>query len=315
MNNKETIGKIRSLMERVEGDMSPFEASVNEQMHIDEALNEAEKRTFVGPNELFDTISELKSNARVCVGYITGAKLNYPTVKRKNPETNRMKTYDDFETFGKNLGVEEEIVGVVKISRYHGFNFRSHDDVNSNYSKFAEFEDDLRTRYDMPPINRGSGRGQYTSKQEYGKNGITTYSGNDEVKMGRTYNRQNIHGATVDSIYCLIGTDGNCIKELTRNELLDYITPREVNGVSILRKLGREEEEIQRYIEEYKSLKMNFISFINDKVLYVAGSTENKERFTYFNNDFPTEVDGVKINPQEFKEKALKLFKIDKSKL
>ena len=314
-NFKETVGKIRSLIERVEGNMTPREAELNEQMRVDEALKEGAERKFIGPNELFDALAEMRSKSRVCVGYVCGANLNYPTVKRKNPETNRMKSYNDYETFGKNLGVEGEVAGVIKLSRYFNFNYQSHDDINKQYGEFAKFEDDLRSRYDLPPIARGTGRGQYTSKQEFGEKGITDYSGKDETKLGRTYNRQNVYGAKIESKYFLIGSDGNIIKELSKGDLIDYIKPHEVNGVSVMRKLGREEEEIKQYIEDYNAGKMSFQTFINDKVLYIAAKSESFDKFTYINDRLPDEIDGVKINPSQFINMARQHYKIDQSEL
>ena len=53
---KESVGKIRSLMERVEGSMSPYEATVNEQMRIDEAT--AKNRVQVTRDEILDILDK-----------------------------------------------------------------------------------------------------------------------------------------------------------------------------------------------------------------------------------------------------------------
>lgn len=312
---KETIGKVRSLIERVEGNMGPYEASENEKQRIDEAINEAAERNFIGPNELFDALATMRSNSRVCVGYIMGADLNYPTVKRKNPETNRMKSYPDFETFGNELGIADKIAGVIKLTKYFNFNFMKPDDLKSKYHEFQRGEDDLRARYNMPPINRDGNRGKYVTGQEYGANGIETYSGSDEKKIGRTYNRQNVYGGKSISTFFLIGEDGNIIKSVGKSELIKYIKPFAINGENILRKLGREEEEIKQYIEEYNGLKMKYQTFINDKILYVAAKSDEFDKFTYINTNLSEEIDGVKINPSQFIQIAKSQYKMDQDNL
>lgn len=294
-NCKTALGKIKSLMERMENNMTPNEAEMNQ------VLNE---KAMIGPNEFFDALAQLNTDVPVTIGYVCGANLNLPIVKRRNPETNRMKGYNDYETFGRSLGIEKEIAGVVKLSVYSDFVVKSHDEVKKDRSDFARFEDELRIKYNMPPIARDSRKGKYITKQDYGKNGLTTYNGDDETKIGRTYNRQNIYGATVNSTYFLIGTDGNIIKELTKNDLTDYTKPYNVDGVNILRKLGREEEEIKQYIDDYNSKNMRFQSFINDRILFMVANSGDYGDFTYINDNFPNEIDGVKINPTEFIAKS-----------
>ena len=60
----------------------------------------------------------MKGGCFATIGYVTGANLAIPQVKRKNPETGRMKGYDDYETFGKQLGYNGEVGGVIKLTSY-----------------------------------------------------------------------------------------------------------------------------------------------------------------------------------------------------
>ena len=55
-NYTETIGKIRSVMERGEGNMTPREAQINEQMRIDEAT--AKNRVQVTRDEILDILDK-----------------------------------------------------------------------------------------------------------------------------------------------------------------------------------------------------------------------------------------------------------------
>ena len=113
----ESVGKMLSLMDRMNGNMTPYEAMLNEETRIFEALENG--RTLIQANNLFDVISNMESGGFASFGYVMGANLNYPMVKRKNPETNRMKGYIDTDTLGQRLNYPgEKIAGIVKFTRY-----------------------------------------------------------------------------------------------------------------------------------------------------------------------------------------------------
>lgn len=59
------------------------------------------KRTVKDANELFDILSNIRNTAFVIFGYVTGVNLAYPTEKRMNPATNRMKGFPDYDALGK----------------------------------------------------------------------------------------------------------------------------------------------------------------------------------------------------------------------
>ena len=70
------------------------------------------ERRVETPDKIFDVLDQIKKGDWITIGYVTGADLNVPKVKRKNPLTNRMKGYDDYSVFGNENG---EIAGLVKI--------------------------------------------------------------------------------------------------------------------------------------------------------------------------------------------------------
>lgn len=96
----EEILKMRSLMERMEKPHTGYQAVLNEEQY----LMEAHERVLKSPEEIFDILDQIGNNKFVAIGTVTGANLNIPKVKRKNPETGRMKGYPDYETFGKEVG-------------------------------------------------------------------------------------------------------------------------------------------------------------------------------------------------------------------
>lgn len=277
-------------------------------------LNEAGERQFVSSNKLFDVLSTMKGDVRMCVGYMTVAKLNIPQVQRINPATKRNKKYDDWETFGKEIGVED-VAGIIKISKYHKFNYAKPNDLKARYAKYRDEKDAIKQRYGLAPTNRNSMAGKYSTKQEYGDNDIEVYSGKNDEKAGNSYMSQNVHGAKISSMYCLVNSSGNIIKTMTKADLINYLKPFNDSDVNALRKLGKDEEEIKRFLDEIGQLKMSYQKFESSKILYIAATSDALGKFTYINTNMPNVIDGVTVNPQEFINIAAKQYNIDMSKL
>lgn len=278
-------------------------------------INENGDRQFVSSENLFDVLSTMKGDVRMCVGYITVAKLKLPQVQRINPATNRKKNYDDWETFGKEIGVEDNIAGIIKISKYHRFNYVRPDDLKTRYQKYRDDKDAIKLKYGLNATNKDSMSGKYSTKQEFGDNGIEVYNGANADKMGNSYMSQNVYGAEISSVYCLINSEGNIVKTLKKNDLLNYIKQRPNSDVEALRKLGKDENEIKSFLDEIGELKMSYQKFESSKILYIAAKSNEFGKFTYINTNMPDVIDGVKINPQEFINIATKQYKIDINKL
>lgn len=298
--------------------MNIFKEIVNESLYdvLSEGfLNEDGERQFITSENLFDVLSTMKGDVRMCVGYMSVAKLNIPQVQRINPLTNRKKKYDDWETFGKELGIGGEIAGIIKISKYHKFNYVRPEDLKARYAKYRDDKDAIKLRYGLATTNKDSKLGKFTTKQEYGNNGIEIYSGDNEDKSGNSYMSQNVHGAKITSIYCLVNTKGNIIKMLTKNDLLNYLKPYSNSDVNALKKLGKDEGEIKRFLDEVGQLKMSYQKFESSKILYIAAKSDDFGKFTYINTNMPNVIDGVTVNPQEFINIAAKQYKIDMSNL
>lgn len=280
-------------------------------------LNEAEERTFVSSEKLFDVLAEMKGNLRMCIGYITVAKLNIPTVKRKNPETNRMKSYPDYETFTKEIGAEREVAAIVKVTKYHKFNFTTPSDLSQRHKEYRDAKDQIKLKYGLNPTNRDAKQGKFKQIQDYGTNGIAVYNGDNEEKTTNSYLAQNTYGAEMRSIYYLLDADGSVIKSLGKNDLLQYLKANEIEGVSALRKLGADENTIKQYIDDMGGLKFRYQNFESKKILYIAAKAQADEfgKFTYINQQLPDVIDGVKIDSQYFVNLAMRQYKIDINEL
>lgn len=264
-------------------------------------------RRIASASEFFDILSSMKGGAFATIGYVTGANLAIPQVKRKNPETGRMKGYDDYETFGKSLGQEGEVGGVIKLTSYT-LNWSTPESLGKAYNKYKTDANNIRSEFGIDPIQD---RESYKSTQAYGDNGVSTYSGNNQDLSTHSYTAQNIHGARIKGMYYLIDTNGKIIRDATKDELKNYFkNASEVSGVSTLRKMGVEEERIKEYIDRIKALGMSYKNFEASSILYMVASV-NGEKIVYINENLIQNVRGINIEPAEFTKIAKERYNID----
>ena len=73
------------------------------------------KRTVKDANELFDILSNIRNTAFVTFGYVTGVNLAYPTEKRMNPATKRMKGFPDYAALGREIGYDRPVGAIIKL--------------------------------------------------------------------------------------------------------------------------------------------------------------------------------------------------------
>lgn len=254
-------------------------------------------RRIATPDEIFDIIATLEGRKFATIGYVTDANINMPKVKRVNPETNRMKSYDDYETLGKNLGYEGEIGGIIKLTSYT-MQFANREQMAKDYSNYKTAANDIRTKYGLEPV--GDKENNYTQKINYG-NGITGYGGDNDEKRGHMYYDANTAGAkNVKATYYVVDKEGHIDRECDASELKDMMqAKKEVSGVAALRKMGKEEEEIKRYIEDLKALNFSYKRFEYSKILYIV-ATVNGEKIIYLNDQLSKSVGDINIDPSEF---------------
>lgn len=264
-------------------------------------------RRIATANEFFDILSSMKGGCFATIGYVTGANLTIPQVKKKNPETGRMKGYDDYETFGKELGHDGEVGGVIKLTSYT-LNWSTPESIGKAYKKYKADANNIRSEFGLEPMQD---RESYKSTQEYGDNGISTYSGNNDDLKLHSYTAQNVHNARTKGIYYLISTEGKVIRELDKSELLSYFKKKsEMSGVSALRKMGATEERIQEFIDKMNELKMSYKNFEASSILYMV-ATVNGEKIVYINENLTQSVRGINIIPAEFTKIAKERYNID----
>lgn len=300
------VAKMRSLMERMEKPHTGRQGMLIEERHINEGI----ERQVETPEKIFEILNDIGTNNFVCVGVVTGADLNIPQIKMKNPETNRMNNYDDWETFGKNIGSEEKIAALVKISSYN-FRYYPTDKINKQYSDFKNNANDIRSKYGLEPIQ--DKKNDYKQKMNYGS-GINVYNGGDDAKQGNFYVAFNSYNVKPKGIVYVVNEDGHIVQELTQEQVLPYLKKKspyaDVSGVSALRKMGKEEKEIEEYVNAIRNLKFSYKNFEGNSILWIA-ATVNKQKIVYINDNLVKAVNGINIRKEDFIEKARERYNVD----
>ena len=267
-------------------------------------------------NEFFDILDQIKGGQWVTIGIVTSANLTgYPSIKRKNPLTNRMKGYPDHEAFG----VAEEIAALVKVSSYN-MHFSNRDKISKRYGDWKKSVNAIRNAYGVPEI--GS-KNSYKDTNNYG-GGIESYNGDNESLKGHSYAPQNIFGVKPKSIVYAVNQDGHIIQALKPEQVKQYIKKyREYSpdaasyrdsGANALMKMGAEEEKIKEYLEKIAELKFSYVNFEANSILWIAASV-NGEKIVYINDNFQRAVDNINIRPEDFRAIARERYKIDLANL
>lgn len=266
-------------------------------------------------NSLFDILSSARGGSYVTIGYVTGAKLKMPSKKMKNPETKRMKSYDDYEELGRTLGQEGEIGGIVKFTKYIGLNFTTPKNFATAYNKYKDDFNNIRRTFG---IEDTANRDSYVKQQDYGKNGIGVYTGDNDEIRNHSYTRQNVANTKkITSTYYAVDMEGNVIREVDKSEIKDLITKREVNGVSKLRAMGADDARIKEYIDQVNALGFRPQTFEASNILYICASV-NGEKYIWINENLSfnprnmeKNLNGVTIQPGFFTSLARNEYKKD----
>lgn len=261
-------------------------------------------RRIATADELFDILSSIKGGVKTTIGYVTGANLNLPEIKMKNPATNRMKGFHDYETFGRAIGEDGEVGGIVKLTSY-SLNWQTPDSYKKGYVKYKQGFDALRDEFGIEPTER---RGGYTKKQEFGDKGVTIYGGENDEISDHSYTRQNIYGAKIVSTYYLVDMEGHIVREMDKSELVDFLNTKrpEVSGVKALRDMGADDARIQDYIRREADLKFKSQVFETSHILYIVATANGEpllwvnERLEHAVRKIDKVLNGVDVIPAEF---------------
>lgn len=250
-------------------------------------------RRVASSDDFFDLMDQMGDGKFITIGYVTGANLDVPKVKRKNPETNRMKGYDDYTVFKS----DEEIGGIVRITSYN-IQYRNRDKLSKLYQDYKARKMAIDQQYGI--YSEPTERTGYKEANKWG-NGIDMYKGENEKLNGHSYNAQNTYSARKKSINYIINKEGHIIRALDDAEVKPFLAKRESfsSERKKLQKLGADDTKIANYISDINALKMSYRNFESNSILYIA-ATVNGEKLVYINDRLSRAVNDININPSDF---------------
>lgn len=276
---KNIIKEAKSLMERMEDLPGGYTGLIKE--GLDEAT--CKWRNVTGPEEFYNILKGVSDGKMVTFGYVNAAKIVIPQVKRVNPETNRMKNFDDFDTLGKNLGVEKKFNGVIKLSIYN-FPWQTEEKVKNQYDAFKAKRDELAQKYGVEV-----GKARYgTEKIDYGnKGGISSYNGDNAELTGHTYTNLNTNGIIpISTKYYLVMEDGG-LQEISEEKLEKIPYKSSETIVDRLIAAGATEEEV----EPLKT--MNYQRFEHSHMLFFSATPDTGIPTVYINFKLSNKIGGI----------------------
>lgn len=285
--------EVKSLIDRIENPETLNESKVGFRF-IDKAEN------------LPDLLAGLKPGKMFTFGYVNVAQIVVPTVKRKNPETNRMKSYEDYAQLGKNLGEEGDVVNVIKLSMYN-FPWQEQNRVKQRYSDWRTKRDELAGRFGVT-----YGKARYGTEMNNFGGGIESYKGNNPELSDHTYLNFNLHNIyPFSTTYYLLFSDGS-IKQVDEKKL-EFKAKNSYDELQKLRDAGATEADLECL------LGMNYHKFENSKILFVSGTEMDGVPTLLINDHLSDKISGIAgVNRdaivQIAKDRYSKVLKVNEGK-
>lgn len=299
------LSEMKSLIDRMERPRTGWGTLLKE--------NNIDERELVQANDYFDMFDDMEDEHGgkwVTVGYVTGVDLAVPTVKRINPASGRMKGYPDWETFSNEIGQEQTISGVLSVQSFQ-VNWMPRRNFGDFYNKYVQDANAIRAEYGLDPMATGD---SHEDVPNYGKGGVSSYSGEDAEKAANTYApKQNVAKIKKKRTYYPVYQDGSLGQPIDKQKLVSYFKAKSpISGVSQLRKLGVEEEKIDEYVKRISELGVQINKFETSKILYMSAKVGGTEK-TFINNNIGTLVNhiDVEVNPDALKRIAVERYKKD----
>ena len=254
------------------------------------------KRTVKDANELFGILSNIRNTAFVTFGYVTGANLDYPTTKRINPETKRMKGFPDYDALGKEISCNVPVGAIIKLKSYNLPWFTSEHYAKS-YAEHKAAVDATRKKYGLAKT------GTADSHTKTVENGIEVYSGDNKDKEMNSYMpKQNIAQANTVTEYYAVDTDGNIMGQInveSFNNLFKKSRTVLESSIYEFRKAGADESLAEEYVKDMAELNGKFATgkFETNSIAYIVATVDG-EKITYVNPNVKRTVNGIDINGQ-----------------
>jgi hypothetical protein len=319
----ESVGRMRSLMERMNGKMTPYEAMLNEEKMIQEAIKK--NRRQVTRDEIFDILDKADNSSVNLFASITYVNFA-PIVKTlKSVDVNKVnsalsnhqdkseeqwhKTLSDFAKSEKpsakhNLSI---IVVLRRVLQWH-----TKEQYDKDYAVYSDGLHNLRMGIGAAIERDGVLGDNHNQRTNVG--GVTV---NQTGNTARDINDVKTVNMT-STCYLVDNNTGNIITEIPEDVMrslknkkpYDLKIEKEVEEVISLKDITDEEKDAlrQTYLNQKAELmkKWQPRNLLYDKILCICGSA-NGESFYYINDAIKTPIadkSDIYVKPEEMIEIA-----------
>lgn len=259
-------------------------------------------------DDVLNDLSKLKGGVFLTVGYVTGNVVS-KTLQNKdvNQFGNDIDQYQEKGTPGYDMlrqwqqgGASRKNGAPVAIMKYTEttYHWQTPGSYGEKYGAYKNSVNNLLKPY-------GAELG--TRKKDPSAGGGLDNDTNDMPKVDNHIYQNKATSSKVAEEYFMV-KDGKIYGSLSKGALTSLMPKAYVDGVSSLKKLNVQEEEIKRFIEQVKNLKYKPIPLVPDKILWISYTikTDTGRKISKFaiNNNFTDNIDGVQINPNVFLKRA-----------
>lgn len=292
------LGKMRSLMERMNGNMTAYEGMLNEQQRIDEAV--AKNRIQVTRNEILSILDKANdaqnannSGLFATVTYIKPAEI---LKKKTKVDVNRLSTaldnhqgrnseqwHQDLTRFkdAEKSSTDNPIRSIITVTRYH-LRWQSPENYNNDYNEYSKGLRNLRMKHGIA-IERDGVLGDNHNQRE--KTDATS-SGkfNQTQNLARDYNM--VHAIDKKSTAYIIDEEGHVVSEIPSDVMWSIhgkISPK--GGVEREVRDALSGEALEAYAKDKAKLDATFDpkNLLFDKTLCICCSV-NGVSYYYIND-------------------------------
>ena len=316
-NYKETIGKIRSLMERVEGNMTPREAQINEQMRIDEATSK--NRVQVTRDEILDILDKADETQNQTnqglFATITYVKPESLLKTKRNIDNDKLSSALDNhadrseEEWHKNLSsfrdaekstTKNPITAVVTVTRYH-MRWHSPENYNSDYNKYKTALSKLRMDNGIGLDSDGMLGDNTNQRQDTDATGAGKF--NQTGNFARDFNMAKLVGKPKSTAY-IVDEMGHVVSEFPDDVMWSIrgkVAPK--SGVEAEVRNTLTGEALEAYAKAKAELDATFKgrNLLFDRILCICCSV-NGTSYYFINDNLIAKIakgSDVDINPKD----------------
>lgn len=325
MKNKQfysTIGKMKSLMERMDKNFTAYEAILNEQNKINEAIQKS--RHQVTRDEILDILNKQNKNLFTSITYVTGANIaktrktiDIPKLSKtleKYKERQNDSWYTSLNDFVSDEKQSKHGLSIITIVR-RVLQWHTKEQYDKEYSKYKSSLGNLRMKYGAGIATDGT--------LGDNKNQRVTYDGNPDVTVNQTQNLakdiNDIHTINKTAkCYIIDSKTGDIISEIPNDVMMALQSAtkiqnkieKDVNDAISLKNISEDEKEAlrQEYLKEKAELDKEFKgrNLLFDKILCICGSVDHQSYY-YINdlvvNKIATKSE-INVNQQQLVEIA-----------